>query len=200
LEELRKEYYLEMNESNTFWYLTFIAHREAVLLHLCRLYDQQSTALSLSRFLLTVKARPDFFSRTAFLERLKDNPHVDTLYRAVDESELDKELASVSLSDPLVSRLWRLRNAVIAHTDADKVMKDSAQQWLPFQEIKGLLDRAKAITTKYSLIYRAAMSGGIVGADDYRITLQWVRLGRSSHKAEMRRHLEQIRLKAGGAN
>jgi hypothetical protein len=123
LEASREDYYIEMNESNTFWHLTLIAHRDAVLSHMCRLYDKYAGALSLGRFLLTVKANRDLFSDTAFRERLKDNPHVDTLVsdRVIDDSELDTEFASVSGSDPLVSRLWDLRDTVISHTDAEKL-------------------------------------------------------------------------------
>jgi len=107
LEASRQDYYLEVNESNTFWHLTFIAHRDAVLSHLCRLYDRDGGAQSLRRFLLTVRANPDFFSEAAFRERLKDNVHVDTLANArrFDERELDRELASVSGTESSVSRL-----------------------------------------------------------------------------------------------
>jgi hypothetical protein len=79
LEASRENYSLEMNQSHTFWHLTFIAHREMVLAHLCRLYDKDSAALSLSRFLLTVKRNRDLFSEVAFRNRLADNLHLDTL-------------------------------------------------------------------------------------------------------------------------
>jgi hypothetical protein len=189
LDESRVEYDREMNESNTFWYLTFIAHRNSVLSHLCRLYDKDSAALSLGRFLLTVKANSPLFSETAFRERLKHNPHVDTLAdaRTIDESELAKELASVSDKDPLVSRLLDLRNTVISHTAADEVRKGADQVWLPIQDIETLLGRARAITSKYSLLYRASMYGGIAGADDYKATLRCVRKALKSHPAEAER-------------
>jgi hypothetical protein len=192
LDESRKEYYPEMNESSTFWHLTFIAHRDAVLSHLCLLYDQHGAALSLGRFLLTVKANAAWFLGTAFRERLKDDPHVDTLVddRAIDDSELDKELASVSGTDPLVSKLSDLRNTVISHTAADKVRKGTPQAWLPVQDIETLLSRARAITSKYSLLYRASRYGGIAGADDYKATLRWLRNALSSHRAQIDKEVE----------
>jgi len=192
LVESHKEYYLEMNESNTFWHLTLIAHRKAVLSHLCLLYDQHGAALSLGRFLLTVKANRALFSDAAFRDRLKDNPHVDTLVgdRAIDDAELDRELASVSGADPLVSKLLRLRNADISHTAADKVIKGTPQAWLPFQDVEALLSRAIAITSKYSLFYRASMYRGIAGADDYKATLEWLREALSSHRAQIDKEAE----------
>jgi hypothetical protein len=186
LEESREDYALEMNESSTFWHLTLIAHRDAVLSHLCRLYDKDGAALSLGRFLLTVKGHRDLFSETAFRERQKDNPHVDTLvnHRAIDYSELDRELASVSGADPLVSRLWELRNNSVSHTDADRVRRKHpkvSHRWLPAQDVEILLSRAAAITSKYSLLYRASLYGGVVGADDYKFLLQLLRKALSSH-------------------
>ena len=156
----RQEYYLEMNESHTFWHLTFIAHREAVLSRLCRIYDKYQGALSLGKFLQTVKANRDFFSDAAFRERLKDNPHVDTLAegRSIDDSELDRELASVSESDPLVKRLWDLRDKVISHTDAERVRTSASTDWLPTVDVEALLSRTASITSKYTLLYRKRLS------------------------------------------
>jgi len=59
----RDEYHLEMNESNTFWHLTFKAHLDAVVSHLCRLYDKTKGTLSLDKFLRTVKAHPELLQR-----------------------------------------------------------------------------------------------------------------------------------------
>jgi len=189
----RQDYYLEMNVSNTFWHLTFIAHRDAVLSHLCRLYDKDGAALSLGRFLLTVKTNRDLFSDAAFRERLKENRHVETLAegRAIDDAELDKELETVSGEDPLVAKLRGQRNESISHTDADRVRRDAPEVWLPFEEIEALLDRAAAITSKYSLLYRASMYGGIVGADDFKATLGLVRKALVAREAEIGREFEK---------
>jgi hypothetical protein len=177
LDESRKEYYREMVQSNTLWHLTFIAHRDAVLSHLCRLYDKDSAALSLGRFLLTVKANRDLFSDTAFRQRLKDNSHVDTLVqdRDFDDVELDEDLASVSDRDPFVSKLLALRNDAISHTAADSVRRAARQTWLAARDFEVLLSRASNITSKYSLRYRASRFGGIAGADDYKSMLLLLR-------------------------
>jgi hypothetical protein len=191
LMESRKDYYLEMNESNTFWHLTFKAHLDAVLSHLCRLYDRTRRTLSLGKFLRTVKANPALFSDAAFRERLKDNPHVDTLYRALDSSELDEELASVSDSDPLVKKLLDIRKQSISHIDAERVINNEPVTGLTAHDIETLLSRARAITSKYSLFYRASAYGGIVGADDYKSTLQWLRKALSAHQTEVAEEMQR---------
>ncbi|MGH9438053.1 MAG: hypothetical protein ACRD22_09180 [Terriglobia bacterium] len=123
LDGARADYRREMNESNTFWHLTFIAHREAVASHLGRLYDDTNGALSLSRFLETVRANRAFFSDEAFRIRLKENPYVETLVkdRSIEDAALDAELESVSEADSLVKKLHFLRNKNLAHTDAELV-------------------------------------------------------------------------------
>jgi len=196
LEESRAEYYLEMNESNTFWHLTLIAHRDAVLSHLCRLYDKDNGALSLGRFLLTVKANRTFFSDAAFRERLKGNPHIDKLVKnsAIEDSDLDAEFASVSGSDPLVIKLWDLRNKVISHTDAERVRTNApnaSHRWLPTQDTEELLSRGADITGKYSLLYRASRYSGIAGEDDYKSMLRLLRRALASHRAEIEQEIEQ---------
>jgi hypothetical protein len=187
LDEARGEYHREMNESNTFWYLTFIAHQSVVLSHLCRLYDQETSALSLARFLLTVRSNWKQFSKAAFQERPADNPNVEPVinFRAIDDIELDRELESVSKTDPSVSRLLSLRNAVIAHTGAKEVQSGSQQLFLPVQDIELLLTRARAITSKYSLLCAASMYGGIAGADDYKTTLRWLRKALTAHREQI---------------
>jgi hypothetical protein len=202
LDQAFAEYYLEINESWTFWHLTTIAHRDAVLSHLCRLYDKTGGALSLGRFLLTVRAKREYFSDAAFRERLKDNPHVDGLAtdRQIDESELAKEIESVSDSDPLVSRLHDLRNTVLSHRDADSVMKDKRQaslQSLPPEDIEALLSRARGITSKYSLLYRASLYGGLTGEDDYKHLFDLLRDARTSREAKIE---EEVKAAATGGS
>lgn len=197
LEEASSEYAVEMNESNTFWHLTFIAHRDVVVSHLGRLYDKRKRTLSLSSFLETVRANRAVFSDEAFRKRLKHNPHVETLVndRAISDSDLDAELASVSESEPLVPKLWSIRDSIIAHTDAENIRLDAPEahrRWLPADDIDTLLNRASTITGKYSLYFGASHYGGIVGADDYKSLLRWLRKAVSARKARAEKEIEQM--------
>lgn len=85
----------------------------------------------------------------------------------------------------LVKQLHVLRNDVISHTAADNVRRDAAQTWLPDQGVETLLTHAEAITSKYSLLYRASQYGGIACADDYKNTLEWLRKALSAHEAQI---------------
>jgi ribonuclease D len=197
LEEISAEYWREMNESNTFWHLTFIAHRDAVLAHLGRIYDEYTGSLNLARFLETVRVNRTFFSDDAFKERLKGNPHIESLVknRPIDDAALDAELKTVSESD-LVKELHSLRNKAIAHTDADVVRRDAPEahkRWLPPDEIEKLLSTASDITTKYSLYFGGACYGGIAGADDFKATLRWVQKALAAHDAEIEAQHQRAR-------
>ena len=198
IEKARADYSREINESNTFWHLTSIAHRDAVLSHLGRLYDDTNGTLSLSGFLETVRANRNFFSDEAFRERLKDNPQVENLVRdrPIDDAGLDAEIATVSEPDPLVKALHNLRHKIIAHTDADVVRRNAPEahtRWLPLDKIDKLLSRASDITTKYSLYFHGAFYGGIVGGDDFMATLRWVRKGLAAHDAEIEEQHKRAR-------
>jgi hypothetical protein len=123
----------------------------------------------LARFLETVRANRAFFSDDASRQRLKGNPHVDTLVENLDDAELDKEIESAYGSDPVVAKLRDIRNAVIAHSAADEIRRGTPaahRRWLPHDDIETLLDRAATITGKYSLHFRASLWGS-PGSDDY---------------------------------
>ena len=188
------DYYVEMNQSWTFWEMTFKAHYGTVLLHLCRLYDQDTAALSLGRFLLTVKEHTDYYSDAAFKRRLQDNPHVDGLAagRIIDRSILDEEIASVSGADPLVARLHKLRNTALSHRSAEVVRTSGSRPLrpLPDADIEALLARARALTAKYSLLYKASRYAGVAGADDYRTLLRLLREARSSRQKKIDKQIK----------
>ncbi|HEY3827185.1 MAG TPA: hypothetical protein VGL82_21670 [Bryobacteraceae bacterium] len=185
-------YFLEMNESWTFWSLTFKAHYTVVLSQLCKLYDKTKGNLSLKRFLQAVNDHQDFFSDAGFRKRLAGNPHINTLAanRSIEAVELAAELASVSESDALVFRLLELRNKTGSHLDTGRIMQGIETTGLTVAELELLLRRARAITGKYSLLFRASVYGGMVGSDDYLSTLKWVRKALSAHQKSIDDEME----------
>jgi hypothetical protein len=187
------EHVRELNRTPAFWDVTFGALREGVLTSLGRLYDKTSAALSLQKFLLTVRSCSGYFSEHAFRRRLQHNSHVDSLAaetRTLDVVALQAEILSVSEKDPLVERLHGIRNKRIAHRDSEMVLFDtlSSLVGLTSTDIDALLDRANQITTKYSMLYRAScMSTRLHGADDYKDLLHLVK---QSVEEEIRREKE----------
>jgi hypothetical protein len=178
-----------MYESGAFWNFTLDAHYDATLFRLARLYDQHNCSLSLKRFLLTVKASVEYFSEGARRKRLKDNPFVEgLLLRKLNLSTLGGDIRRVSQDrDPLVYRLYKLRNEFLSHVEPNPVRLGalSALPWLEGKQIQTLLNRARKILNRYSLTYRASsLSTRVVGADDYDHMLGLVRRGRNSVIAE----------------
>jgi len=161
MNEAQGEFGSQMSQSQTFWHLTFIAHRDSVLAHLCRLYDKTDGTLSLSRFIETIKLDRGLFSDAKFKKRLKRNPHFETLVldRDMKISTLNSELKKVLPSNRDVRKLHYLRNKVIAHTDAEVVIRGFApgRSWPSSALIEKLLDRAAKITGTYSLHFKASL-------------------------------------------
>jgi hypothetical protein len=176
------EFVTELNQSPTFWSLTFNAHREVVLFRLGRLYDQQTGALSLPSLVDTIAANQHLFDDGPFRERLKDNPFVESLAQGAqrpDAATLAKDAATVSeKSDPLVKRLLAIRNRVLAHRDP-RVVLGTVQDptgAIDNADIDTLLDRAATIVNRYGIMFRAGSSlMSIVGQDDFRPVLEHIR-------------------------
>jgi hypothetical protein len=177
-------------QSNTFWQLTLRAHRDAAVLRLTRLYDKHGSALSLARFLHTVKSEKNRFGQEAFKIRLASSPYVESQAadRAkFDDEQLDQDLESVSSSDPLIKKLLDLRDVQLAHRNAGKVVADSFSTLpgLEGKEIKQLMERASQVVNRYSHFFRAStMAFRIVGHDDYQNLFQYVRKGVETDRQE----------------
>src|ERR1035438_162400 len=192
LQAATDDYQAEMNETPAFWGFTFYAFRDVVLSCLCRLYDQDPRVLSLGRFLKTIQTYRAYFSDEHFRERL----HLQSLATdrtRVDDNALQDEIRSVSSTDPLVSRLVKLRNGLIAHNDDELVLGNVQRPGgLEKKQTQNLLDRAVQIASKYSLIYRASWaSTKVVGADDYEQLLSLLREGHASVTARIEEEIRQ---------
>src|SRR6266849_2753023 len=179
------EYFAEFNQSWTFWSLTLSAHMDAVLLRLCKAYDQyggDKPSLNLRSFLGTIKANLHLFDEPNFRERLKDNAFVDSLaadVRRPDSQQLEKDLESVSNTNPLVKNLTIWRNNYYAHHSRTLALNPPSfarENPLQFSEIEALLTNGVTIVNHYSHLFIATVhSTSIVGRDDYMSLLRSVR-------------------------
>jgi len=157
-------YEAELNQSRTFWYLTFESHRDASLFRLCRLYDQHASALSLKNWLVA----------------LRDNPR---LFRKAEStpvpSALEKDIAFVCDDDPDVNTIVRLRNNTIAHRAVTPILSPRVAAThcsVSPAVVDKLVDRAKDIVNRHTrLLNRETYSTTIVGQDDYQTVLRAVR-------------------------
>lgn len=192
----------EFRQSNTFWSLTFNSLQDAMMSRLCRVFDQQSNSLNLFNLLETIKTNVPFFKENHFRERLKDNAFVESLAevdRIPIESQLDKDIWFASNQNPLVKKLMIWRNNIVAHKGAkvslgqDKILADNP---LSEQELKTLLDESFIIVNRYSSLYQASTwSRKIVGQDDYKSLLKFIKLGLQKWDEDNAKQLQEMKRK-----
>ena len=188
-----KEYAEEFGQSLTFWNLTLGALIDAALIRLCRAYDTHSgSVLTLRNLLEAIRVNLTIFDEPNFRERLKGNAFVDSLasdLKPPDHAQIQKDIAAVSVSDPLVNKLVLWRHNYIAHRSSEGVLnpqKLSAQHPFLFAEIDQLLSRAMEIGNRYSLLFDAtAHATMMVGKDDYSFVLTALREQRKRRKKEL---------------
>ena len=175
-------------QSEVFWYLTENALKDACLLNLCRIYDQNSHSLNLVNLLHTIKANLHFFSEADFRKRLFGNAFVDALtpnerIPKMEELERDIETVTASQENKLVKKLMIWRNNIITHHNAqlplgkNQILEDNP---LIETEIQLLLKHSLNIFNEYSSLYgnyTQLPDLFILGQDDYKSLLGFINLG-----------------------
>ena len=189
-------------QSNTFWSFAIDSLRDARMIRLCRVFDQESKSLNLFNLLETIKANIQFFEEKHFRHRLKDNAFVNSLAgvdRVPDGSQLEKDMWLASAQNPLVRKLMIWRNNIIAHRGAKVSLgKDEilAENPLSQQEIEALLDESFTIFNRYSSLYRASTwSRKVVGHDDYKSLLNFLNLGLQKWDEDIKKELQELERK-----
>lgn len=194
------KYQDEMNHSPAFWTLTLDSLRDARILRLCRIFDQEASSLNLGNLLETIRANASLFEKDELKIGLKDNPHVESpadYPRCPNLTELEKDLAIARLGNVAVKKLILWRNNIVAHRGAKlslgktEILKDNP---LSKEEMDDLLDKALNIFNKYSSLFRASTwSRNMIGQDDYKACLSLIRDGIIKCKAEMEKEFQGVR-------
>lgn len=197
-----KDHAREFSQSNTFWFFSFNALFDAVMIRLCRIYDQESTSLNLFNLLETIKANFCFFDKEHFRERVKDNPFVESLAednRIPDKCRLEEDISWVKAQNPLIKKLMIHRNNIVAPRGAkvslgkDEILADNP---LTLDEIKLLLDRCFEIFNRYLHLYRASVwSRKVPGHDDYKYILKFIKLGLQKWDEDIEKELQELKRK-----
>ncbi len=191
------EYSDEINQSNTFWWLSLQAIKEAYLIRLCRIFEQNSNSLNLVNLLDTIQANRRFFEEPHFRERLKDNVFIESLVEnatipSIEELQSDIEFASDR--NPVVLKLTKWRMNVYAHTGAKIALGKSdslKESSITEEEFDQLLNQCFSISNKYMNLYKAtAWSRQIVGHDDYLSLFKFLRLGLEKHEEDIQRDID----------
>ncbi|MEO1590105.1 MAG: hypothetical protein AAFU71_02310 [Cyanobacteria bacterium J06632_22] len=178
------EYKREFKESNTFWHVTINSLKEARLIRLCRVFDQNSSSLNLVNLLEIIKENLHLFTEEQLRERIKDNVFADSLchfYRPPNKSQLETDIEYASCRNLLIKKLMIWRNNIVAHRGIKVVLSQQNilhRNPLSNEEIENLLTTGLRIFNRYSSLYRASSnSGQIIGHNDYKYLLDFIRLG-----------------------
>ena len=170
-----------VHQSNTFWSLTFDAHRKVAIQAACRAYDTEPKSLNLYGLLTLISNNLHLFEEDSFRERLADNPFVDSLSesaRKPDEKTLESDLSRCRPSEPLVKKLIVHRNNFVAHRGQKVAMQGAemlAEFRLTVEEFEELIDRAKEILNRYSSLFSASTySAQVIGHDDHETIFRWI--------------------------
>jgi len=170
-----------VHQSNTFWTFTLQAHLNSCVYALFRAYDQDTRALHLRSWLMTIQENLYLFDEESFRERLKDNPYVASLAQGSckpDAAMLAHDITTCESTDLVVKKLTMYRSNRIAHRNAKALLSPSdigERFGLTFDDIRTLLERAKTIVNKYSYMFSASFySTKVVGRDDFNYIFKCV--------------------------
>lgn len=198
LKSATTEYNRELNQSTTFWYLTFQALLDAALFRLCLIYDTYPTSNSLPNLLDTIKENLHIFDEADFRDRLKDNPFVDSLAQSARKPELkqlDVDIEYASDKNPLVKNLLVWRHNILAHRSAGNIIKGKnlrVDYPLSIENLSELLEKGISILNHYSSLFRAlSRSTQIVGHDDYQYVLSCIRSDLIRREEELEAELKR---------
>jgi hypothetical protein len=185
-----KEYKTEINQTPAFWHFTEKAVREASLVRLARIYDQDNRALSLLTLLNTIGHHSAFFEDEAVLSRV--SKAYAEVFRSgshtIDKIQLEKDISLVSASDPLVLKVIRWRNNLGAHISAKPILraKKHTESPLTRDEVWELKDRAFSIFNRYlSSFENASYAHLIIGEESNDFLFKMLRLGLAKYESDI---------------
>lgn len=186
------EYRVEFGQSNTFWFYALNSINNSCMTSLCRIYDQHSKSLNLYNLLDTINKNIKYFKTNEFQNRLKNNPFVDSLSKSIlipDKKQLEDDIKYASKDNILVKKLIVWRNNIIAHKSPKVFLGKGEileQNALTSKDVTELLDKCFEIYNRYSSLYRASTaSRQVIGADDYKSVLKFMRLGLQKYEEDI---------------
>lgn len=186
-----REYAEEVNQTPAFWNFTEKAIREASLLRLARIFDQDNRALSLLTLLHTIGHHTAFFEDEAVLRRVSEAYKKEFRPRShlIDPKQLQVDIAMVSASDPLVAKVILWRHNFGAHLSATPLLRASKKALaIPSRdEAFELVDRAFTIFNRYLTAFEASSySREIIGEESHEFLFTMLRLGLKKWDEDLR--------------
>jgi hypothetical protein len=167
------DYNREINQARNFWSRTLNGLLETVRMSLCRLYDQEQSALGLRRWLEMF--RDDILSPELYEESIREQRACDPLR----EDEIEQDVQLVSAKDLTVKRLIAQRGNALAHVNARNVAKGLSifdKFPLTYADFDELIARAQLILNRYSVLFSGTAYAFLTeDRDDYVTILNAIR-------------------------
>lgn len=147
-------------EGSVFWLYTLEAYQRTALSCLCRVFDQEPTALHLRSLLLLTSNHRHYFGKGAAARRQEDDPFAQWLPDdavAPEPAQVATDVAMCERTDPDVAALALFRDNFIAHRSTKLSMSNAPPTVTLEQErIERLLDRAHTLLNRYSYMRDAS--------------------------------------------
>jgi len=167
------DYNREINQARNFWSRTLNGLLETVRMSLCRLYDQEQSALGLRRWLEMF--RDDILSPELYEASIREQRACDPL----KEDEIEQDVQLVSAKDLTVKRLIAQRGNALAHVNARNVAKGLSifdKFPLTYADFDELIARAQLILNRYSVLFSGTAYAFLTeDRDDYVTILNAIR-------------------------
>jgi hypothetical protein len=177
----------EIRCSPLFWDYTIQAHIDMVVLRLCRLYDPDNRTLSLPNFVNTIEANREMFTKSAFIERNKNNPNLERQIkynRDLSPNFFEEANKICSRNNPIVNNLLMVRHHFVAHLNR-KLTFDGAELFqkkfpLHFKDIEKLIENGFSLLNSVSSIFGGSVFDSTKGTnypfDDFKFILETIKM------------------------
>lgn len=152
-----------MGYSPVFWQYTFRAHSDMTLMRVFRIYDQHPSGFHLLRLLRTVEGNDWLFSKEAFMSRVTNQEHAESLYEGIPEKkQLEADIHFVSESNPRIKKLKKWRDEIVFHKNPRYLLSGRAFESdnpLPYAEVSNLIEEGARLVNRYSSHFNAVHYG-----------------------------------------
>ena len=195
------EYEREVNNGAFFWTFSVKAIREAGLLRIARIYDQEQRALSLRRLLLTIQANPHFFDDETVKRRVNPDYAAAMMPRShlPNPTQITNDLLLVSDDDPLVHKIVRWRNTLGAHISAKTTLKRPViADPLTFEDADNLCTRAFDVFNRYTSLFHATTHSRMIIGEEGSVEsiFKFLRLGFEAYDKQVEAEYKRWELMA----
>ena len=203
LESYKSNYLKELNQTPHFFTFTIRAHLDDALLTLSRILDKHEDSLSIWKFLDFVEQNHKIFSNQAFRQRIKGNPHYESLIKShtpITLKEIEEDRQKLGSLKDTIDNIKEWRDTVLAHIDRKFYLKGkviSRKHPLQAQQLKRVINTLVKILNRYSAAYKSStFLEKFPGEDDVQHVMDFIRFYIQEQNKQVKIQLEAFRRQA----